>query len=446
MKIAIIGSGISGLTAAHLLHARHDLTVYEAGDYIGGHAHTVDVEFAGERQAIDTGFIVFNDWTYPNFIALLDELEVPSNATSMSFSIHCDRTGLEYCGSNLNGLFAQRSNLFRPGFYRMLRDILRFNREAPRQIVQDAEETLIGDYLRSEGYGCEFVEQYLLPMGSAIWSCPAGQFERFPLRFIVEFFRNHGLLNLFRRPTWRTIRGGSRVYVNALSRPFRDRIRLQTPVKAVIRRGSGVSVLTRGEPEVFDHVIFACHADQALRLLADATITERELLGAFPYESNVVILHTDTHLLPRSRRAWAAWNYHIPLEKSDKATLTYNMNILQRLSSTQTFCVTLNEEARIDPSKVLFRQIYHHPIFSLRRHEAQSRHGELLGANRTSYCGAYWGNGFHEDGVQSARAVCSAIASALAQQESSCRAGSTRDGFATGVSSHSDMSSVTACS
>lgn len=442
MRIAIIGTGISGLTAAHRLHRRHEVTLFESGDYVGGHAHTVDVEVEGECQAIDTGFIVFNDWTYPNFIGLLNELQVDSQATSMSFSVRCDRTGLEYCGSNLNGLFAQRRNLLRRGFYRLLGEILRFNREAPRLLHESAEEVLVGDYLRQKGYRREFIDQYLVPMGSAIWSCPAEKFEQFPMRFIVEFFRNHGLLNLFRRPTWRTICGGSREYVQKLIRPFKDRIRLRSPVTRVSRSRDAVSLMVQGELRHFEHVIFACHSDQALRMLADPTPVEQELLSAFPYEPNAVVLHTDTSVLPKSRRAWAAWNYHVPRESSGKSTVTYNMNILQRLQSRQTFCVTLNEEARIDPARVLLKQVYHHPVFTARRREAQRRHGELLASHRTSYCGAYWGNGFHEDGVNSAQAVCAA----LERQEQSCTAASTKGEYVTGDSHLCATNSATACS
>lgn len=442
MRIAIIGAGISGLTAAHLLHSRHEVTLFESGDHVGGHAHTVDVEVDGDQQAIDTGFIVYNDWTYPNFIGLLDELQVESQATEMSFSVRCDRTGVEYCGSNLNGLFAQRRNLLRPRFHRLLSEILRFNREAPRLLQASAEEVLVGEYLRERGYGREFIEQYLVPMGSAIWSCPAEKFEKFPMRFIVEFFHNHGLLSIFRRPTWRTIRGGSREYVQKLIRPFRDRIRLKSTVTRVSRSPGAVTLVVPGDVLHFEHVIFACHSDQALRMLADPTRVEQELLGAFPYEPNVVVLHTDASVLPRSRRAWAAWNYHVPRESAGKATVTYNMNILQRLQSRQTYCVTLNEEARIDPARVLLRQVYHHPVFTARRREAQRRQGDLLAANRTSFCGAYWGNGFHEDGVNSARAVCAA----LERQEQSCTAVSMKGEFVTGDSHLCDTSSATACS
>lgn len=421
MRIAVVGAGVSGLSAAYRLAERHDVTLFEANDYPGGHVHTVDVEVGGERHAIDTGFIVFNDWTYPNFIALLDELGVASRPTTMGFSVQCARSGLEYNGSSLDGLFAQRSNLLRPSFWRMLRDILRFNRDAPREVLdgpansatgsgERREELTVGQYLRRGGYSREFLEHYLLPMGSAIWSCPVGVFENFPIRFLVEFYRNHGLLNLNDRPTWRVVEGGSRTYVQALLERFRGAVRLSTPIRQVRRSAEQVEILTAaGGREEFDHVVLACHADQALRMLADPSPLERETLAEFPYEKNVALLHTDERALPRRRRAWAAWNYHLSKEPDDRATVTYCMNILQHVQSKHVFCVTLNGEERIDPARVLGRFVYEHPIFTVRRSVAQARHAELCNANRTSYCGAYWRNGFHEDGVVSALAVCRAI-------------------------------------
>lgn len=415
MKIAIIGAGISGLTAAYRLAERHDITLFEANDYIGGHTNTVDVELDGERHAIDTGFIVFNDWTYPNFIKLLDELRVPSRPTLMSFSVRCDRTGLEYNGSSLNGLFAQRRNLFRPSFHRMLRDIMRFNREAlalaDKTEARGEGEMTVGEFLTQHRYSREFADQYLLPMGSAIWSCPTGTFECFPIRFIVEFYRNHGLLSVRNRPTWRVIEGGSRTYVAAMTTRFRDRIRLNTPVQRVRRLLNGVEIISQGgTPERFDHVVFACHSDQALHMLTDPTPTETELLGAFPYERNIAVLHFDTAPLPRRRRAWASWNYLIPEKPTAHATVSYCMNLLQHIRSKNVFSVTLNSDDFIAPDKVLRRFEYHHPIFTTQRAAAQARHRELFNANRSSFCGAYWGNGFHEDGVVSALKVCESLA------------------------------------
>jgi len=411
MKIAIIGSGISGLVAAYRLHPAHEITVFEANDYVGGHTNTVEVNWRGETHAIDTGFIVFNDWTYPNFIRLLDELGVRSRPTTMGFSVRDERTGLEYAGQSLNSLFAQRTNLFRPSFYRMVADILRFNRSAARLIADCDDRMTVGEFLTEHRFSKEFCEQYFLPMGAAIWSCPQGTLSRFPIRFIVKFYENHGLLSVLRRPTWRVIDGGSWTYVRAMTRAFGGRIRLHTPIEGVRRRPDCVEVLPRGgTAEVFDHVVFACHSDQALKIIGDgATATERDVLSAFPYGRNVAILHTDTSVLPRARKAWASWNYHVTAGESTRATVTYNMNILQGLRSPHTFCVTLNCEDRISPDLELRRFEYHHPIFDARRETARARHAELLNANRTSYCGAYWGNGFHEDGVNSALAVVAAL-------------------------------------
>lgn len=411
MRIAIIGSGISGLTAAWLLHEQHDVTVFEANDYIGGHTHTVDVELDGERHAIDTGFIVYNDRTYPNFIELLSRLGVDSQPSSMSFSVRCDRTNIEYNGTSLNTMFAQRRNIFRPRFIRMIRDILRFNREAVSLLESENEQQTVDEFIREQGYGPAFGEQYLLPMGAAIWSCPPETFGKFPMRFIAEFYHNHGLLSLKNRPQWRVICGGSRCYVEKLTEGFRDRIRLNSPVRNVTRGADSVLVVagpSNSEAAKFDHVIFACHSDQALSILGEAaTPTERELLGEFPYQENIAVLHTDRSVLPRREKAWASWNYQIGTDgPRQAATVTYNMNILQRLQTQNTFNVTLNSEDLIDPSRIIDRFVYHHPVYSTRRRAAQQRHGELIDQNRTSFCGAYWRNGFHEDGVVSAIAVC----------------------------------------
>lgn len=410
MRIAIIGTGISGLTAAYKLQKDHDLTLFEANDYVGGHTNTVEVEEEGKRLAIDTGFIVFNDWTYPNFISLLAELGVASKPTSMGFSVRCDRTGLEYSGDKLGTLFCQRKNLVRPRFLRMLWDILRFNREGRRFSETLPETITVGEFLERQGYGEGFQEEYLLPMGAAIWSCPTAKFAEFPIRFILEFYLNHGLLNVWNRPTWRVIRGGSQRYVEKMVGGFRERIRLRTPVTLVRRTKEGVEVFPEGAAsETFEQVIFACHSDQALGMLADPTPTESEVLREFPYERNLAVLHTDVSLLPKNRKAWSSWNYHVSREEPEQATLTYNMNILQNLKSRETYLVTLNEEEQIDSGKVLRKFVYHHPVYTTRRNAVQRRHGELIGKNRTSFCGAYWGNGFHEDGVKSALAVCEVL-------------------------------------
>jgi len=414
MKLAVVGSGISGLVVAWLLRNDHEVTVFEANDYLGGHTNTVDVSIEDERHAIDTGFIVFNDRTYPNFCRLLDRLGVSSSPTEMSFSVRCDRTGLEYNGSSISQLFAQRRNLLRWRFYRMLRDIIRFHRDAPRLLSFEHERITVNDYVSDRRFSKEFIDQYLVPMGAAIWSCQPETFRQFPMRFIVEFYSNHGLLSISNRPTWHVIDGGSRSYVERITSQLDGCIRLSTPVKKVTRHTEHVELCTRtGPSQKFDHVVFACHSDQALRMLADPMPIERELLSAFPYERNEAVLHTDTSVMPRRRRAWASWNYHLDSQSTPKATVTYDMNILQHIQSKHEFLVTLNESERISPSKVLRRFVYHHPVFTVDRKAAQERHAELIDHHRTSFCGAYLGNGFHEDGVNSALAVCRAFGKEL---------------------------------
>jgi len=402
MKIAIIGSGIAGNVAAHRLHKEHEITVFEAGAHVGGHTHTHEIDSHGERYAIDTGFIVFNDWTYPNFIALLSELGVESQASVMSFSVRNEASGLEYNGTTINTLFAQRSNLLRPSFYRMLRDIVRFNREAPA-LLASSTDIALGDYLAAHHYSSEFIGDYLVPMGAAIWSTDPARMLAFPARFFVRFFENHGMLSVDARPQWRAIRGGSARYVDKLVAPFRGRIRLNTPVESVRRMRDCVLVKARGaEAQRFEHVFLACHSDQALGLLADATPLERQILGAIPYQENEAVLHTDTSMLPHARRAWAAWNYHVVRESNERVALTYNMNILQSLAARETFCVTLNHSERIAPAKIIKRLVYHHPLFTPAGVAAQQRQHEINGQQRTYFCGAYWRFGFHEDGVVSA--------------------------------------------
>lgn len=403
MKIAVIGTGIAGNVVAHRLAREHEVTVFEAEDRIGGHTNTVDVELAGHRYAIDTGFIVFNNRTYPNFIALLDELGVASQSSDMSFSVQNERTGLEYNGTNLNALFAQRRNLLRPSFYGMLREILRFNKEAPELLQPEAPDLTLGQFLELGGYSSMFIDNYIIPMGAAIWSAVPGVMQQMPAAFFVRFFENHGLLTVNDHPTWRVIKGGSHRYVEKLVAGHRDRIRLNAPVERVRRLPTHVYVKVRGaEPERFDHVFMACHSDQALAMLEDPTPQEREVLGAVDYQHNEAVLHTDARLMPQRRLAWAAWNYHILREATDRAALTYNMNILQSLDSPTQFCVTLNNTAAIDPSTIIRRIDYAHPVFTPGAVAAQRRQGEINGPRRTYYCGAYWRYGFHEDGVVSA--------------------------------------------
>ena len=410
MRLAIVGTGIAGLAAAHRLHPSHDITVFEAGDHIGGHTHTHNIELGGRNWAIDTGFIVFNDWTYPNFIALMNELGVESQTSSMSFSVRCEKTGLEYNGTTLNTLFAQRRNLFSPSFHRMIRDILRFNREAPGFLETGDDHTRLGDYLTANRYRQEFQEHYIIPMGAAIWSAAPGDMLDFPARYFIRFFHNHGMLSVDDRPQWRVIRGGSRCYVEPLTAPFRERIHLNTPVMRIVRDEQGVTVqTTTGSEARFDAVVLACHSDQALAMLDEPTQVEREILGAIPYQENETILHTDASVLPRARRAWAAWNYHIPREARDRVAVTYDMNILQGLEAPETFCVSLNYRDRIDPDRIIKRLTYHHPAYTPAGIAAQARHAEISGVNRTYYAGAYWGFGFHEDGVKSGLRVAEQI-------------------------------------
>lgn len=414
MRVAIVGAGVSGLVAAHLLHRRHEVTVFEASGRIGGHARTVDVDDDGRRLPVDTGFLVYNERNYPRFTALLAELGVAGVPTTMSFSVRCDRTGIEYGGASLDALFAQRRNALRPSFWGMLADLRRFYRDAPRQIGVAGSDATVDDFATAFGYGEEFLERHLVPLGSAIWSAPPGAFRRFPIRFVVEFLANHDMLrlDLKRRVTWRTIPGGSRHYVEKLAAPFADRILAGTPVREIRRGPDAVTVAAgAGGPRPFDHVILACHADQALRVLADPRPREREILGAVPYARNDAALHTDEGLLPSRRAARAAWNYHVRADDGP-AAVTYDLNLLQRLGARRNWCVTLNENDRVRPAAVHERIVFEHPSYTTAGVSARARRSELLAVDRTSYCGAYWGAGFHEDGVESAFAAVRALEAA----------------------------------
>ncbi len=406
MKIAVVGTGVAGLVAAHRLHGEHDVTVYEAGDRIGGHVNTVDVATDTGTVAIDTGFIVFNRKTYPRFCALLEELGVASQPSEMSFSVSCEKNGLEYNGTSFDGLLAQRTNALRPAFWRMVRDILRFYREAPALLAVDDDDLTLGTFLESRRYSREFIEHHLVPMAAAVWSSDPRDVRAMPVRFLVQFFHNHGFLQVDDRPQWLVVRGGSRQYVDALVAPFRDRIRLRTPVVRVERSFDSVRLWTKsGGDETYDRVVLATHADESLRMLSDATRLEREVLGSFGWQRNEVVLHTDTALMPRKRRAWASWNYHLVDPPSSLPTVTYWMNNLQGLTADQQYLVTLNRTAAIRPDKVLRSFVYHHPVFSSATLRAQRLHADIDGAGGVHFCGAYWGNGFHEDGVASAHAV-----------------------------------------
>ena len=398
------------LVARRLHEAGHEITLFEAGDYVGGHTHTVDVESAGRSYAVDTGFIVFNDWTYPRFIALLDELDVAWQPSAMSFSVRSEHTGLEYNGTSLNTLFAQRMNLARPSFLRMVQDILRFNRHAPSVLTAGAAEITLGAYLEQQAYSRYFIEHYIIPMGAAVWSSQPRDMLTFPARFFVEFFANHGFLNVSQRPIWRVVQGGSREYVKRLTAPYAARIRLKAPVESIARQPHQIAVRLRsGTVEHFDRLFLCCHSDQAKALLSDASGAEDEILGAIKYQENKAVLHTDARLMPQNRRAWAAWNYYVPAQPAERVTVSYNMNILQSLSAREQFLVSLNPVQDIDPDKVLHRYVYHHPAFTLAAVAAQRRRSEINGVNRTYYCGAYWSYGFHEDGVNSALASLAAF-------------------------------------
>jgi predicted NAD/FAD-binding protein len=422
MRIAVIGGGISGLVAARGLAAEHEVVVFEACDRPGGHTNTVDVETPDGTLPIDTGFIVYNERNYPQFVKLLAELRVDSQPTEMSFSVQCERTGLEYCGSSMNAIFAQRRNLLRPGFYRMLRDILRFNEEGTalaRSAAPASEELTVGEYLEYNGYSAAFREQYLLPMAAAIWSASPERVGDFPLTYLARFFDHHGLMQLSDRPSWRVIRGGSRQYLEPLMRSYADRVRLGTPVESVARHRDGVTVTPRGgEPERYDYAVLACHSDEALAILADPSEAEREVLGAIRYQPNEAVLHTDASLLPRRRLAWAAWNYHRSGEPQRRVAVTYSMNILQSLPTETQYLVTLNRSSDIDPAHVIRRIDYAHPVYDVPSVRARGRRREISGVNRTAYCGAYWGFGFHEDGVQSALAAIEDVRGSRGERKS----------------------------
>ena len=428
MKIAVIGAGISGNSVARLLADEHEVWLFEAEAFAGGHTNTVSFEAWGQAWHVDTGFMVFNDRTYPNFIRLLQLLGVAAQDSDMSFSVNCARTGLEYQGSSLNGLFAQRRNLLRPAFYRMLRDVLWFNRTSPQLLTSDAETLTLGEYLDRNRYSREFVSHYLLPMTAAIWSAQPRAVLDFPAHFLIGFFRNHGLLQVRGRPQWKTIPGGAKRYVAALLAPLGDRVRLNSPVTQVTRRADYVEVTVRdAPPERFDAVVCAAHADQTLAMLTDADDLERKILGAFPYQRNEAVLHTDTCLMPRRRRAWASWNYHLSSEPEAPATVTYDLSRLQRVKSPEPILLTLNDTQRIDPATIIQRIDYHHPAYGTASIDAQRRHAELNGRRRTYFCGAYWGYGFHEDGLRSGLTVAHCFGKDL----DTCIAASTRDASGT---------------
>jgi predicted NAD/FAD-binding protein len=414
MRIAIVGAGIAGLTCAHLLHPEHEITVFETGDQPGGHTLTVEVETERALHRVDTGFIVFNDRNYPGFERLLERLGVATQPSTMSFSVSDGRGEFEYNGASANGLFARRSSLVRPSFHRVIRDLLRFNREAPALIGLNGSGPTLLDFLDEGGYSREFVERLIVPQASAVWSTDPRDLRRFPASLLAEFFDNHGMFGFTGRPNWRAVVGGSSNYVERLTAPLRDRLRLATPVACIERHADRVELMPeRGGPESFDEVIVATHSDQALAMLADPSPAEAEVLGSIPYQPNEVVLHTDASLLPRRRRARASWNFHLQDEPADRTTVTYHMNRLQSLHADRDFCVTLNRTAAIDPERVIGARELSHPVFTHAALAAQRRWGEISGVRRTHYCGAYWGFGFHEDGVQSGLRVCEGFGASL---------------------------------
>ncbi|GAA0857826.1 NAD(P)/FAD-dependent oxidoreductase [Aliiglaciecola litoralis] len=414
-RIAIIGTGISGMTCGYLLHKQHDIQLFEANDYIGGHTATIDFQLDGKQYAIDTGFIVYNDWTYPNFIKLLNKLGVQGQATEMSFSVKNLAENLEYNGNTINSLFAQRRNVLRPKFYRIVRDIVRFNRLC-KSIYEDKSVDEIGDktlgaFLQEQHFSEDFCHNYILPMCAAIWSATLKDIKGFSLAFFLQFFKNHGLLNITDRPQWYTIVGGSKQYIEPLTQGFKGKIQLNSSVKSVCKTANGyqVTVVNQAPAQEFDEVIFACHSDQALSMLAEPNEAQQSILSAMPYAMNDVVLHTDTSVLPKRKLAWASWNYLLTGDDNEQTaptSLTYNMNILQRLESEHTFCVTLNNTVHLESDKIIRQFKYAHPQFSLASNAAQKRRAEICGVAGLHFCGAYWYNGFHEDGVRSALDVC----------------------------------------
>src|SRR5690554_554284 len=413
-RIAIIGSGISGMSAAWMLSRKHQVVLFEAEDRIGGHVCTVPVEDPNGSLQVDVGFIVFNGRTYPHFQQLLEQLGIAKQPTEMGFAISCERTGLEYSGDGLGGLFAQKRNLVSLGHWQMITEILRFNREAPALLNSEEGDLPLGEYLQRHGYSQRFCDYYILPMGGAIWSCSDEQMKAFPAKFFVRFFDNHGLLNITNRPQWYVVPGGSARYTDKLIAALKAEVRVSTPVLKVQRQEQGVSITSRLGEELFDEVVFACHSDQALALLADADLEERQLLENIPYQDNEVVLHTDISLLPQSRRCWSSWNALLPKLRGGRIQVTYNMNILQGLEAEHTWCVTLNASERIDPGKIVQRFNFSHPLFTP---EGLAHRSELLekvnGRRHTWFCGAWCRNGLHEDGVASALVVAAGFGESL---------------------------------
>jgi predicted NAD/FAD-binding protein len=407
MRIAVIGTGISGLTSAFLLSEDHEVVVFEANDYVGGHTNTVDVSLNGRQYAVDTGFIVFNEKTYPNFVKLLNRIGVTWQKSLMSFSVQCEKTALEFSPSNLNSLFIQRRNLVRPFFYRMLWDVLRFKRDSEALLESDDYSMTLSAFLTGKRYSQAFVQHFIVPMGEAVWSADPVKFNEFPALYFAQFFKNHGFLSIKDQPQWLTVKGRSRKYIKPITKSYADQIRLSCPVASVRRHADFVEIQPENQPpEKFDQVVIATHSDQALSMLDDPSDAEQNILGKIPYQYNEAVLHCDHSLLPSKKAAWASWNYHIPKEDTGRVAVTYDMNILQSIGAPEEFCVSLNLAKVIDPDKIHRRFVYHHPVYNPESLTARQSHAQINGVNRTYYAGAYWGYGFHEDGVRSALEVC----------------------------------------
>ena len=409
MRIAVVGSGIAGLASAWLLSRKYDVTVFEAGDYLGGHTHTHDITLHGRDYRVDTGFIVHNPLHYPLLTRLFNVLGVASQPTLMSFSLHNEASGLEYNAATLNTLFCQRKNIVSPRFIGMVRDLMRFYHEAPALLLQQDNTTTLGDYLEQNRYGDAFRDEHLVPMASALWSSPPAQILGFPARYLVQFMANHQMLQVSDRPQWRVVKGGSSTYVKALRAVWSVHERVKCPVHSIKRHADGVEVESAAGVEHFDQVVLACHSDQALAMLADPDERERSILGAMPYQTNDTVLHTDASILPVRRKAWAAWNAWLPRDPAEACTVSYCMNLLQGIDSPEPFVVTLNRTHAINPDKVLRRMSYDHPVYSTASVAAQTRKPEIQGHRRTWFAGAYWGWGFHEDGMRSAVDVAESL-------------------------------------
>lgn len=409
MRIAVVGSGISGLVAAWLLSRRHEVVLYEANAYLGGHTDTHEVAVEGQVLRVDTGFIVHNPDHYPLLTRMFNELGVDTRPTTMSFSVQEARSGLEYNATRLDTLFCQRRNLLSRRFWTMLRDLRRFYRTAPALLQRSDPGPGLGEYLAQNGYSAAFRDLHLIPMASALWSSPPDEILEFPAKYLVQFMANHQMLNLATRPSWYVVAGGSRTYVEAMTSNWNVQVRRSTPVLRIAREPHGVDVETTDGMERFDQLVLACHSDQALALLADASAEEREVLGAIQYQRNETVLHSDARLLPAHRKAWAAWNVFLPEAATSACTVSYCMNLLQGLNVATPLVVTLNRSAEIDPAKILVRRTYHHPVYTREAVAAQARKAELQGVRRTWFAGAYWGWGFHEDGIRSGVEVATAL-------------------------------------